>query len=235
MVLGTEADFDGSATLVAVSSTVAGVGKICGAVKTPVLEMVPQALPEQPEPLSVQVTAVLGLPAEAMLAVKVCCAPSSTGALVGAMETLTSLAMVTCAEPVAMRQWWPARGLYTGSVAGDGHHRRRGEDASCGDVTDCGIAAGHAGDAPVHAGTGAGDGGGERHRIAKQHRGRLRRDVDSGRTRSTRAARCGDGRGGAAAGQRRGQRRREPPQRRAIRAPHWAAPGVRPARGLGAR
>ena len=60
--------FDGSATLVAVSRIVGGDGRICGAVKRPLVLTVPQAAPEQPAPLAVQFTAVFGWPAEETVA-----------------------------------------------------------------------------------------------------------------------------------------------------------------------
>lgn len=67
-VIAAAAVREGSATLVAVSTTALGDGKICGAVKTPLVLTVPHAVPKQPGPLSVHVTAVVGLPAEATLA-----------------------------------------------------------------------------------------------------------------------------------------------------------------------
>jgi hypothetical protein len=92
--------FDGSAILVAVTVTLAGDGRIWGATNTPIGLTVPQAFPEQPGPPSVQVTMPLGLPAEATLACRVCCAPSLTAALDGEVVTLRSLAMVIAAVAV---------------------------------------------------------------------------------------------------------------------------------------
>jgi hypothetical protein len=57
-----------SATLVAVTVTLAGDGKICGAVKTPLGLTVPQASPAQPGPLTVHSTPLFGFPAEVTLA-----------------------------------------------------------------------------------------------------------------------------------------------------------------------
>lgn len=60
IVSAMDALFDGSATLVAVSSTVGGEGSICGAVKTPFGVAVPHALPAHPAPSRVQLVAVVG-------------------------------------------------------------------------------------------------------------------------------------------------------------------------------
>ena len=60
--------FDGSAPLVAVTRTIAGDGNTCGAVKTPLELIVPQAFPLHPAPLRVQLTAALGLPPEVIVA-----------------------------------------------------------------------------------------------------------------------------------------------------------------------
>jgi hypothetical protein len=51
-----EADFVGSAALVAVTLTVFGAGATAGAVYKPAAVIVPQAAPEQPAPVTVQVT-----------------------------------------------------------------------------------------------------------------------------------------------------------------------------------
>jgi hypothetical protein len=51
-----------SETLVAVMVTVAGDGAVAGAVYSPVEEIVPQAVPLQPVPDTVQVTAVFDVP-----------------------------------------------------------------------------------------------------------------------------------------------------------------------------
>ena len=62
MVTVVEADFVASAELVAVTVTVAGVGAVAGAVKSPLLLMIPHVAPEQPEPVTLQVAVVLELP-----------------------------------------------------------------------------------------------------------------------------------------------------------------------------
>jgi hypothetical protein len=58
-------DLVGSATEVAVTATWAGLGTVTGAVKKPLDEIEPQVAPEQPAPLSVQVTAVFDAPVTA--------------------------------------------------------------------------------------------------------------------------------------------------------------------------
>ena len=58
-----ETDLVGSATLVAFTVTVAGEGTLDGEVYCPLLEMIPHATPVQPAPVTVQVTAVFGVPA----------------------------------------------------------------------------------------------------------------------------------------------------------------------------
>jgi hypothetical protein len=67
MVILAVADFAGSATLVAVTVTLGGEGRICGAMKSPAEFTVPHAAPEQPAPVVFQITAVDGFPAEVML------------------------------------------------------------------------------------------------------------------------------------------------------------------------
>ena len=58
-----EADLVGSAMLVAFMFTVAGEGILAGVTYKPVAEIVPHAAPLQPEPLTLQMTAVLEVPA----------------------------------------------------------------------------------------------------------------------------------------------------------------------------
>jgi hypothetical protein len=57
-----EADFVGSATLVAVTVTTADDGTLAGETYSPLTEIVPHAAPVQPAPLTVQVTAVFEVP-----------------------------------------------------------------------------------------------------------------------------------------------------------------------------
>jgi len=55
-------DFVESATEVAVTVTCAGLGTAPGAVNKPLAEIVPQLAPEQPLPLTLQVTLILDVP-----------------------------------------------------------------------------------------------------------------------------------------------------------------------------
>jgi hypothetical protein len=57
-----EADFVGSATLVAVTVATAGEGTFAGGAYSPLAEIVPHAGPSQPTPVTVQVTAVFDVP-----------------------------------------------------------------------------------------------------------------------------------------------------------------------------
>ena len=83
-VMEADADFDGSATLWAVSVTPASAGRICGAVKFPWASTAPHwfghAAPER-----LQCSDVSGCPALVMLAANACSAPSSTLATFGAI------------------------------------------------------------------------------------------------------------------------------------------------------
>jgi hypothetical protein len=62
MVTEVDADLLESASLVALTVTVAGDGTVGGAVYSPVEEIVPQVDPLQPAPDAVQVTAVFDAP-----------------------------------------------------------------------------------------------------------------------------------------------------------------------------
>ena len=62
MVTAADADLVGSDALVAVMVTVEGDGGVAGAVYSPVEEIVPQAVPLQPAPDTVQATAVFDVP-----------------------------------------------------------------------------------------------------------------------------------------------------------------------------
>lgn len=94
------AALEGSATLRAVSVTLGGTGRICGAVKSPPESTVPQAAPAQPDPPTLQPTARLGLPEPETLAANCRVAPSSTSAVAGA--TLTARSLVTLTAAVAL-------------------------------------------------------------------------------------------------------------------------------------
>jgi hypothetical protein len=58
----TEADFVGSATLVAFTVTVPGEGTLAGGAYSPLAEIVPHAAPTHPAPLTLQATAVFEVP-----------------------------------------------------------------------------------------------------------------------------------------------------------------------------
>ena len=82
---------DGSATLAAVTATVAGEGIAEGAVYRPLLLMTPHAVPLQPDPFTVHVAPVLEVPVTE--AENCCVAPVATEALVGL--TVTTIAGTT--------------------------------------------------------------------------------------------------------------------------------------------
>ena len=84
-----------SAVDVAVTITVAGVGALNGAMYRPVDDTVPHAVPEQPEPLTLQVTPLLAVPET--LAVNCCLPPTATCAEVGDILTATGRTSVTVA------------------------------------------------------------------------------------------------------------------------------------------
>jgi hypothetical protein len=90
-----EADFEVSATLVAVTVTTAGEGRMAGAVYRPVVEsldaplpaIVPSAAFPSAIPLTLQITFVVALPAPLTVAVKTCAPPVGTVAVNGEMLT----------------------------------------------------------------------------------------------------------------------------------------------------
>jgi hypothetical protein len=84
-----------SAFAVAVTLTCAGLGNLVGAVYKPVDETVPHAAPEQPVPVTVQLTPVVKLPVT--VAVNCFCAPTSTWAEVGEMLIPSCWEIVTMA------------------------------------------------------------------------------------------------------------------------------------------
>jgi hypothetical protein len=90
------ADFEGSATEVAVTVTTAGLGTAAGAVYRPLDEIDPQVAPEQPVPLRAHVTAVLDVPVT--LAANCCVFPTTTSAATGEMVTATGARTVTVAD-----------------------------------------------------------------------------------------------------------------------------------------
>jgi hypothetical protein len=97
MVTTAESFFVGSATEVAVTDTWAGLGTVDGAVYNPRLEMVPQAAPLQPLPLTDQETAVLAVPVT--FAVNCWVSPALIWADLGETLTATEAATVTVADP----------------------------------------------------------------------------------------------------------------------------------------
>src|SRR5260370_41884729 len=90
-----DADCDVSACAVAVTFTVVGFGTVAGAVYKPA-EIVPQADPMQPAPLTVHVTPRFELPRT--WARNCRCAPLVNNAVVGEIVIDTGVTMLTCAE-----------------------------------------------------------------------------------------------------------------------------------------
>lgn len=111
-----EPNDDGSACAVALIVTLAGLGTVAGAVYKPAEVIVPQAFPEQPDPLTLQVTAVFVVPVT--VAWNCCWLPIVTIVVDGAMATLMGLMMVTAAvadvTPSAMEV------AFTVTAGGDG-------------------------------------------------------------------------------------------------------------------
>jgi hypothetical protein len=99
-VIGAVAILDGSAALVAITMTAGEDGRICGAVNSPFALIVPHAGPAQLFPVMLQLTAVLGWPAEDTVATNVCWAPSSTEVTAGERATPRSLAIIIVAAAV---------------------------------------------------------------------------------------------------------------------------------------
>src|SRR5260370_41507645 len=90
--------FEESATLMALTETLGGAVRICGAVYVPAGSIAPQAAWAQPLPETTQLTARSGLPAEVTVAKNGRAAPSSTGIVCGDTETERSLVTVTTAD-----------------------------------------------------------------------------------------------------------------------------------------
>ena len=116
------ADFAVSAADVAVTNTCAGVGTVDGAVYRPVEDTTPQAAPLQPDPLTLQVTAVFVV--FRTVAWNCCCDPAFTVAESGEMLTETGKVTVTEADPdlegsatdVALTVTWARAGRVAGAV-----------------------------------------------------------------------------------------------------------------------
>jgi hypothetical protein len=101
-----EADFEGSATLVAVTLTVGGDGKAVGAVyiaeSAPFDTIVPFVASPPLTPFTLQFTAVEGFPELLTLAVNPCVPPNGRPAASGETPTTMSLVIVTLAESLAL-------------------------------------------------------------------------------------------------------------------------------------
>lgn len=99
------ADFDGSATLVAVTVKLGGVGASAGAVyvaaSAPVAIIVPTVEFPPATLLTLQLTATLDVPAPVTVALKFADAPGATFAELGATLTTMPLWSCTLAEPLA--------------------------------------------------------------------------------------------------------------------------------------
>jgi hypothetical protein len=96
MVTVADADLVPSATEVATTVTCAGLGTAAGAVYKPVDETEPQVLPEQPLPLTLQVTEVSVV--FVTVAVNCCVLPATTSANFGEIVTATGGRTVTVAN-----------------------------------------------------------------------------------------------------------------------------------------
>jgi hypothetical protein len=105
-----DADFVVSATLVAVTVTVFGLGTEPGAVNSPPVETVPVVELPPCAPFTLQVTAVLEEPET--VAVKDCAAPVTKVAVVGEMLTEIEVAAVTV-KFTAVELPPPGEGLVT--------------------------------------------------------------------------------------------------------------------------
>src|ERR1019366_1561302 len=81
-----------------------GLGTWPGAVYKPAALIVPQAVPEQPVPLILQVTLVLLLPVT--VALNCACCPVVSCAVVGETETTILTAIITVAEPERVGSAW---------------------------------------------------------------------------------------------------------------------------------
>jgi hypothetical protein len=96
IVTPAEADLAKSPALVAVTVTVLGDGTATGAVKSPLLFIVPQVAPLQLVPDTVQATAVFEVPVTE--AANCCVNPAATDVLAGETVTTTAGTMVTLAD-----------------------------------------------------------------------------------------------------------------------------------------
>lgn len=117
------ADFDGSATLVAVTETLGGTGGNAGAVyiaeSRPVAAIMPTVEFPPATPLTLQLTARLDAPAPVTVALKIADAAGARFAELGAMLTTIPLWIWTLAEPLAVRAAWLV--AMTVTLDGDGN------------------------------------------------------------------------------------------------------------------
>ena len=104
------ADFDGSATLVAVTETLGGAGGNAGAVYVAesgaVAVIMPRVEFPPAPPLTLQLTATLDAPPPVTVALKFAAAAGARFAELGAMLTTIPLWIWTLAEPLADRAFW---------------------------------------------------------------------------------------------------------------------------------
>lgn len=115
-------DFVGSATDLAVTETRAGFGTVDGAEYSPLDDMVPQPAPEQPLPVTLQVTAASGV--SETVAVNCCWALTRTWAVAGEIDTETGgmtvtvavLDFVESATEVAVIETCAGVGTFVGAV-----------------------------------------------------------------------------------------------------------------------
>ena len=98
--------FEGSARLLAVSVMLGSGGRICGAANSPLMSMLPQAVPLQPAPERVQLTARFGLPELLTVAANCRVAPSSTSAVTGVTAIARSLRTATVALAILVGSAW---------------------------------------------------------------------------------------------------------------------------------
>jgi hypothetical protein len=115
-------NFAASATLVAVTLTVAGDGGVAGAVKTavvaPFAAIVPSVAFPPATPFTLQVTSVAGLPVPVTLAVNTCAAPVAT--LTGLGATLTTMSSLRLTPAAALACESALLTASTVTLGGDG-------------------------------------------------------------------------------------------------------------------
>lgn len=90
----------GSASLRACTVTLSGFAIVCGAMNSPLAEIVPSAAVPPAIPFTLHVTDFDGLPALEITAVNCCCPPATTVSFAGETKIPTSLVMVMDAVPL---------------------------------------------------------------------------------------------------------------------------------------